>query len=117
MKLRNKIPNVSGLAAAVVLIKKIEEVENKTPDVSKLVSKTDYDAKISQIMGKYLNTADCNKFSKSIFDAKIKEKELADKSNISNLVKNPDSNIKLESLATKAELNGEHDKKSENAGI
>ena len=56
-------------------------------------------------MGKYLSTANCNKFSKSIFDAKIKEKELADKSNISNLVKNPDLNIKLESLATKAELN------------
>ena len=45
-----------------------------------------------------------------ILDANIKEKELVDKSNISNLVKNSDLNIKLQTLATKAFLKAEQDK-------
>ena len=45
-----------------------------------------------------------------ILDANIKEKELVDKSNISNLVKNSDLNIKLKTLATKAFLKAEQDK-------
>ena len=36
-----------------------------------------------------------------ILDSKIKEKELADKSNISNFVKISDLNTKLKTLATK----------------
>ena len=45
-----------------------------------------------------------------ILDANIKEKELVDKSNISNLVKNSDLNIKLKTLGTKAFLKAEQDK-------
>ena len=41
----------------------------------------------------------------------MKEKELVDKSTISNFVKkNPDLNLKLKTLATKAELKVEQDK-------
>ena len=40
----------------------------------------------------------------------IKEKELADKSDIFNLIKNPDLYRKLETLATKAELKEYQDK-------
>ena len=57
-------------------------VENKTPDVSNLVKKTDYDAKIWDIESKYFTTVDDNKFTSQTLDAKIKQKELVDKSAI-----------------------------------
>ena len=54
------------------------------PDVSGLVKKTDY--KMSGTEIKYFNTADYNKFTSDILDAKIKQKELVNKSDISNLI-------------------------------
>ena len=57
-------------------------VENKSPDVSNLVKKTDYDAKIWDIESKYFTTAVDNKFTSQTLDAKIKQKELVDKSAI-----------------------------------
>ena len=63
-------------------------VENEIPDVSGLVKKTVYDVKISEIERKYFVTADSDKLARSIFDIKVREKELVDKSNISILVKN-----------------------------
>ena len=69
-----------------------------------LVKKTDYDARISKFEGKYFTSSDYNKFASDILDAKIKQKELANKSDISNLVKNSDL------LATKAELKAKQDK-------
>ena len=67
---------------AAVLNTQISEVENKIPSVSGLVNKTDYDAKIKDIEGKYFTTADYNKFKSNIVDAKIKEKKLVNKSDI-----------------------------------
>ena len=55
-----------------VLNTKISEVENKFPSVSGLVKKTDYDAKVKDIEGKYFTTADYNKFTSDILDVKIK---------------------------------------------
>ena len=55
---------------------KIGEVRNKILDGSKLVKKTDHEAKISEIEGKYLTTFGCNKFMTHILDAKIKRKKL-----------------------------------------
>ena len=72
--------------------------------LSGLVKKTDYDAKISKFEGKYFTSSDYNKFASDVLDAKIKQKELANKSDISNLVKNSDL------LATKAELKAKQDK-------
>ena len=72
--------------------------------LSGLVKKTDYDVKISKFEGKYFTSSDYNKFASDILDAKIKQKELANKSDISNLVKNSDL------LATKAELKAKQDK-------
>ena len=46
-------------------------VENKTPNVSDLVKKTDYKAKISKMENKYLTTSDYNKFTGNTLDAKI----------------------------------------------
>ena len=40
-------------------------------------------------------------------DAKIKQKELANKSDVPNLIKNSDLNTKLTTLATKVELKAE----------
>ena len=45
----NKIPDTSGLVKKTDLNGKITEIEDKMPDVSGLVAKTDYDTKISEI--------------------------------------------------------------------
>ena len=60
---------------------KIGEVENKILDVSPLVNKTDYNAKISDVEKKYVTISGYNKFKKD------KRKKIVDKSNISNLIK------------------------------
>ena len=60
-----KIPDVSGLVTTVVNTK-IGEVENEISNASGLVKKTDYDAKISEIKGKYFTTSDYNKFTSDI---------------------------------------------------
>ena len=44
---------MSGLVTTTVLNTKISEYENKIPSVSSLVKKTDYDAEIKDIEGKY----------------------------------------------------------------
>ena len=92
------------------MIQKVGEVENKIPDLDCLVKKTIYDAKFSKIDRKYCTNYDYNKLTKKIFDAKINEKELVEKSDVSNLVKNTDLNTKPNTLVTKAELKAEHDK-------
>ena len=45
-----------------------------------------------------------NKFTGKILDAKILEKKLVDKSNISNPIKNSDLDAKLKTLETKVEF-------------
>ena len=50
-ELENKIPDVSSLATKTVLT----AVENKTPNVSSLVKKTIYDTKIGEIEKKLTN--------------------------------------------------------------
>ena len=61
-------------------------------------------------MRKYCTTSDKNKWTSEILGPKIKEKWLVNESNISNLVKNPDLNTKLVTLATKTKLKAEKDK-------
>ena len=80
------------------------------PDLSGLVKQTDCEAKILEIEGKYFITSDCNKFTSDILDVKIKQKELLNKSIISNLVKSSDLNTRFTTLAQKAELKAEQDK-------
>ena len=65
-----KMPSITGLATTAAF----NAVENKIPDVSNLVKKTDYDAKISGIESKHLITSDYNKFTNEVIDNKIKEK-------------------------------------------
>ena len=49
-----------------VLNAKIAEVENKIPDFSDLVKKTDSNGKISEIEAKYFTTFDYYKFTNKI---------------------------------------------------
>ena len=51
------------------------------------VKKSNYDAKISDRETKYFITSDYKEFKKETLDAKIKEKWLLNKFDISNLVK------------------------------
>ena len=53
------MPNISGLATNAALT----TVENKIPDVSNLVKKTDSDAEVLDIKSKYFITVDNNKFA------------------------------------------------------
>ena len=77
----------------------ISEVENRIPSVSGLVKKTEYDAKIKDIEGKYFTNADYNKFTSDKLDLNIKQKELVDKSDIDKKLIN--INKKITSNKTK----------------
>ena len=82
-------------------------VENKMSNVTNLIKKTDYDAKISDIESKYFTTADYNNCTSQPLDVKIKQKELVDKSVISGFINNSDLDKKVATLATKSELKQE----------
>ena len=60
------------VTTAAVLNTNTCEVKNKTPVVSDLVKKADYDGKTLEIDKKYSDTSDYNKFMSDILDAKIK---------------------------------------------
>ena len=66
----------------------MNSVENKIPDVSNVVKKTDYDAKILDIESKYITTADYNKFTKDIVANDIKSKRLVHVSDIAGFINN-----------------------------
>ena len=85
MKLRKKLRDTTDLGTTTVLTINIGEVERKILDVSSLIRKTDYNAKISDLEKFYFATSDCNKCTSETLDAKIKEKGLINKCNISNL--------------------------------
>ena len=65
---------------------------------------------VLEIEGKSITDSNYNKFTSNILGTKIKQKELVNKSDISNLMKNFDLNIKLATLETKAELKAEQHK-------
>ena len=81
LRLKLKKPSITGLATTVAL----NAVETNIPNVSDLVKKTNYDVKISDFESKYFTTSDYSKFTGEILNAKIKEKELVDKYDISGL--------------------------------
>ena len=90
-KIEGKIPGISGLPTAVVL----NGVENKRPNVSDVVKKTNYDTKIPDIESKYLTVLDNYKFTGEILNAKIKVKWLVNKSDISGVIENSDLDKKI----------------------
>ena len=71
-------------------------VEKEMPNVSNLVKKTDYNTKISEIENKittdhdhdkYITTEEFNKFTSENFTTRLKQANLANKSDTSNFVK------------------------------
>ena len=74
-EIEGKIPTVTGLAANPELT----AAENKIPDDSSLVKKTDYNTNISNIEkkitdhspGKYITTPEFNTMAASTFDTKL----------------------------------------------
>ena len=81
------------------LLQKLKRVEKNIHDFTDLVKITDYDAKISDIEGRYFTASDYNKFMSDILDAKIKQKALVNKSDISNLVKNSDLDKSISNIS------------------
>ena len=54
--------------------------------MNNIVKKTDYDVKISDIQSMYFVTSDYNKLTSEILNAKIKEKDLVNKFDISGFI-------------------------------
>ena len=74
-ELKNKIPDISGLATKTALT----AVENKIPNVTSLVKKTNYDTKISKLEKKltdhnhekYITTPEFNTSADDVFNARL----------------------------------------------
>ena len=99
-EVENKIPDVSNLVSKSELI----TVENKIPDVSSLVTKVKNNTKISEIEGKikdhnhdkYITTPEFNILSARVFDARIK---------LANLVTKTDFYTKLKKVSDRVTSN------------
>ena len=93
------MPNITNLATTTALT----AVENKIPNVSNLVKKTDYNTKINEIekkitdhdCDKYITTPEVNKLRAESFAARLQQAKLASKSDIANFVKKTDFDDKL----------------------
>ena len=59
--------------------------------------------------GKHITNSDYNKFTKEILDERIKQNELVNKSDVSNLLKDSNLNKKLGTLATESDPKAEQD--------
>ena len=88
---------VKYLVLVVQLETALTAVKNKIPDISNLVKKTDYNAKILDIESKYITTADYNKFTKGFVSKSIKSEKLVDKSDIAGFIDNADLDLKIRS--------------------
>ena len=88
------MPNVTNLDSTTAFT----TVENKMPNVSNLVKKTDYNTKIIEIekkisdhgLDKYIATPEFNNLTAENFAARLAQANLARKSDITNFVKKAD---------------------------
>ena len=94
-----KIPIITGLVTTAALA----AVEKRIQNVSDLVKKTKYDAKVSEIYIKYFNRSDYDNFTTDILNTKIKQKELVDESDISRFKYKFDLEKKIRTLGAKAD--------------
>ena len=85
LKLENKVPGISNLAAKTALT----TVENKISNVSNLVKKADYSTKITDIENKlnnhnhdkYIDTPEFDKLADDVFNARLTQANLITKTN------------------------------------
>ena len=103
----SKIPDISSLVTTTILIIKIGEVENKIPDTSSLVTATILNAKTGEVEdkfhdhAKYITTPEIHKFAGSIFDAKLKQANLATNNDVNTAEQHPNRNKeKIEKIQT-----------------
>ena len=105
-EVKGKIPNITNLSTTGSLT----AVENKIPIVSDLVKKkTDYNTKINEIEkkitdhnhDKHFTTPEVNKLISESFVARLKQANLASKSDIANFINKTDFDNKLSSFNTK----------------
>ena len=96
-EIEGKIPDVSILATKTALT----SVENKTPNINKLVKKTDYDTKITEFEKKltdhnhykYITTPEFNTLAADVFNARLAQANLVTKTEFNNSVSSLDSKI------------------------
>ena len=87
-EVKNEIPSISGLATTSALT----AVENKIPNVSNLVKKTDYDIKVNEIEkkiidhthDKYIATPEIKKLIAENFAARLAQADLVTKTDFDN---------------------------------
>ena len=99
-EVKGKIPSITGLGTSSALT----AVENKIPDVSSLVKKTDYDTKISDIEkkitdhdhGKYITTPEFNTMATNVLNARLAQE---------NVITKTDFEAKLSGLNKKVTSN------------
>ena len=99
--MEGKIPSISGLATNSALT----AVENKIPDVSSLVKRTDYNTKISEIEnkvndhnhGKYITTPEFNAMAADVFKARLAAQ--------TDLIRKPDFDLKLKGISDRVTKN------------
>ena len=94
-----KIPDASGLVTTTVLNRKINEVENKISDISGLVTTNVLNSEISEVENKipnhakYISTQEFNKLTAKYFTERLKEADLASKTNFVNKLTSFDKQI------------------------
>ena len=71
-EIKNEIASITNLATTAALT----TAENKIPNFSDLVKKTDYDTKIPEMEKKYFTTSEYNKFTSNTLDTKTTQKQL-----------------------------------------
>ena len=90
-EIEGQIPSITGLATNSALT----AVGNKIPNVSNLVTKTDYNTKVSEIekkitdhnYGKYITTPEFNKLTTEKFQAKLAQADLVTKTDVDTKLK------------------------------
>ena len=114
-EVKTEIPSISGLATTSTLT----AVENKIPNVSNLVKKTDYDTKVNEIEkkitdhkhDKYITTPEFNKLTAENFTARLAQANLVTKTDFDDKLIN--LNRKIISNKTKHLIVENELKKSE----
>ena len=91
-RVKSKIPSVTGVATTPP---ELSDLTNEGPNVSNLVKKANFYAKISDIEEKIFITSDYKKFMTNILDVKIKNEKLVTKSSISGFIYNSDLDKKI----------------------
>ena len=100
------MPNITNLATTTIAL---TTVENKIPNVSNLVKKTDCNTKINEIKKKIINrdhdkyiiTPEFNKLIAESFATRLPQADLASKNDIAVLIEKTDFDNKIKHLNKK----------------